>query len=351
MKANTVRKIIKKAINGDQLTGEEIARLLSVPLLSEESFYLQHAARKMSGKASGGLAEIHAQVGLNSGPCPKNCAFCSFAASNGIFREHHELETDEIIKKCLDFENEGANAIYLMSTAAFDFVKYLKTAKEVRKCLQPETVMVANTGDFDYHQAVALKEAGFAGVYHAVRLGEGRITALSVSRRMKTFSAASKAGLLVGTCVEPVGPEHSVEEIVERTLLTRKLQPVYSGAARRITIPGTDLSKKGMISEAKMAHILAVVRLAMGYGCVGNCTHEPNVIGAASGANLFWAEAGSNPRDDRNNTEAGRGFSVAKCKVMFREAEWRILKGPSVMFGSQLSSLEVLPRRGGETKC
>ena len=351
MNAKTVREIIKKALNGDLITREEIVRLFSVPLLSEESFYLQHAAREMSGKASGGFAEIHAQVGLNSGPCSKNCAFCSFAASNGIFREQHELEIDEIIKKCLDFEKDGANAIFLMSTAAFDFAKYIKTAKEVRKSLQPETVMVANTGDFDYHQAVALKEAGFAGVYHAVRLGEGRVTALSVQQRLKTFKAVRKAGLLLGTCVEPVGPEHSVEELVEMTLLTRNYQPVFSGAARRIGIPSTDLTKKGMVSEAKMAHILAVVRLAMGYQCAGNCTHEPNVLGAASGANLFWAEAGSNPRDNRNNTEAGRGFSVAKCKEMFREAEWQILEGPSVMFGSQLFGYEVWPRKGGDIEC
>jgi len=37
MNAKTVREIIKKALNGDLITREEIVRLFSVPLLSEES--------------------------------------------------------------------------------------------------------------------------------------------------------------------------------------------------------------------------------------------------------------------------------------------------------------------------
>jgi hypothetical protein len=44
------------------------------------------------------------------------------------------------------------------------------------------------------------------------------------------------------------------------------------------------MAKLGIVSEAPMAHILAVVRLAMGVGVPGNCTHEPSIIGAAAGA-------------------------------------------------------------------
>jgi biotin synthase len=137
---------------------------------------------------------------------------------------------------------------------------------------------------------------------------------------------------LLGTCLEPVGTEHTIGELVEKTIITRKAHPVYSGAARRIPLPGTSLAAYGIVSEAKMAHILAVVRLSLGYAVQGNCTHEPNVIGAAAGANLLWAEVGSNPRDSEKETKGKRGMSVNDCKYIFTEAEWKALSGPSVFY-------------------
>jgi biotin synthase len=123
--------------------------------------------------------------------------------------------------------------------------------------------------------------------------------------------------------------------LVEKTLITRDINPVFSGAMRRIPIPGTELSKNGIVSEAKMARIIAVVRLALGYNIIGNCTHEPNVIGVAAGANLIWAETGSNPRDTEKETEGKRGMSVQQCRQIFKEAEWDVLEGPSKIFSTE----------------
>jgi len=84
----------------------------------------------------------------------------------------------------------------------------------------------------------------------------------------------------------------------------------------------------------KMAHILAVVRLAVGANVPGNCTHEPSVIGAAAGATLLWAEVGSNPRDAHENTKGARGMTVEQCRTVLKEAEWQLLDGPSRMYGA-----------------
>lgn len=327
-----IEKVVKEAINGRELTAAEISQLFQLPSLSAESFYIQCAARKMSETASQGLAEIHGQVGVNTAPCPVNCEFCSFAAMNGIFQEAKATPVPEVVANCLLLESAGANAIYLMTTANFNFADFLAVGQAVRQKLQPETVLVANIGDFNEAQARQLKENGFAGVYHAVRMGEGQATAVKVEKRLQTFRAAQKAGLILGTCVEPIGPEHSAAELVEKTLITREAKPCFSGAMRRIPIPGTPLSQHGMVSEAKMAHHLAVVRLAMGNQVIGNCTHEPNVIGAAAGANIMWAEVGANPRDTAEDTAGHRGFTVAKCREIYREAEWPVLSGPSKMF-------------------
>ncbi len=318
--------------DGAVLNEAEIARLFRIPLFSEESAVVLSAARQKSERAGSGLAEVHAQVGLNAAPCPKNCLFCAFAATNKIFTEPSALAVEEAVSQARRFEEDGANAIFVMSTADYPFDRFVEVSREIRKSLRPETVLIANVGDFDRQQARRLKDCGFTGIYHAVRLGEGRDTSIPVQRRLDTFLHAREEGLTLGTCVEPVGREHTVEELVEKTIITREAKPVYSGSARRIPIPGTRLARHGIVSEARMAHILAVVRLALGYDVPGNCTHEPNVIGAAAGANLLWAEAGSNPRDTEAKTENKRGMTVQECIKALEEAEWEVLKGPSVFY-------------------
>jgi len=81
-----------------------------------------------------------------------------------------------------------------------------------------------------------------------------------------------------------------------------------------------------------MAHIIAVVRLALPLSIPGNCTHEPNTIGCVAGANLLWAETGSNPRDIEKDTEGIRGMSVEDCRRVLEEAEWEVLEGPSKFY-------------------
>ena len=80
----------------------------------------------------------------------------------------------------------------------------------------------------------ALMEAGFVGAYHAIRLGEGRDTPLKPEKRLNTIRVLSDVGLLWMNCVEPVGPEHAAEEIVDLMLLARDYGAVYSGVMRRI---------------------------------------------------------------------------------------------------------------------
>jgi len=327
-----VKRIVEKALSDNILNAEEISLLFEVPLFSYDSSLIQAAARQMCEKASNGFAEVHAQVGLDIARCPRNCLFCSFAACNRVFTENIDLPVEEVVNRARDFENDGANAIYLMTTARYPFEKFIEVAEEVRKSLRSETILVANIDDFSEKQALQLKDAGFSGIYHALRLGEGKDTSIPPEKRLQTFRNAKEAGLLLGTCVEPIGTEHSINELVEKIIITRETKPVFSGGMRRIPIPNTEMERYGTVSEVRMAHILGVIRLATGYDIPGNCTHEPNVIGVTAGANLIWAETGSNPRDTENDTEDKRGMDVQQCREIFKEAEWNVLSGPSKFF-------------------
>jgi len=327
-----IHDMVNKVSDGHFLTRGEIVCLLETPPHSMDAGLIMAVADGVTRAASKGKAEVHAQIGLNVSPCPNNCLFCAFAARNGLFHESQGLLTEETVLLAFKAETDGANALFLMTTNDYPFERYLEVSKEVRKKLKRETVMIANIGDFGYEEAKQLKDAGYTGIYHAVRMGEGKDTQIDPQVRLRTIRAAREAGLLIGTCVEPVGPEHSTEEIADKILIGRNMRPCFSGAMRRINIPGSPLDRYGMISEYRLAFLVAVVRLAMGREVVGNCTHEPNLLGATTGANLFWAEAGTNPRDTEAETSKGRGMDVKSCMGLFRQADFDILEGPSVIY-------------------
>jgi biotin synthase len=332
MICSKVNEIVSKVFDSHFITKEEIVYFLKIDPHSMDGGFVIAAANAITRTASQGKAEIHAQIGMNFSPCPNNCSFCAFAAKNGVFKDAKKLSIEEIIQMALRAEADEANALFFMTTHDYPFGEYIEISKEVRRRLKPETVMIANIGDFGNGEGRRLREAGYTGIYHAVRMGEGKETRIAPETRLETIKAAHDAGLLIGTCVEPIGPEHSVDEIAEKILMGREMKPCYSGAMRRIPIPGSDLARYGMISESRLAFLVAVVRLAMGRNLIGNCTHEPNLLGATAGANLFWAEVGTNPRDTESETSKGRGLDVKSCVEMFKEADFDILHGPSMIY-------------------
>ena len=96
-----------------------------------------------------------------------------------------------------------------------------------------------------------------------------------------------------------------------------------------MAIGGTEISAGVIISELRVAQIVAVTRLGMPRDVIGHCTHEPCTLGGIGGANLFWAEAGANPRDTLEKTEEGRGETIEHCREIFRECGWDLFSGPS----------------------
>jgi len=336
-----VHDLIRKSQDGEQLDREELIQLLDLSPDSPESYLVMAEANRKSKELTGNRAEIHAQFALNLAPCHSNCLFCSFAAINGVFTEEIRLEPEQAVAYAQQLEHDGANAVYIMTTAQYPFERFLELSQEVRRNLKPETIMAANVGDQPYENARKLKDAGFTGVYHALRLREGTDTCLLPETRRKSIHHFQEAGLKVGTCVEPIGPEHTNEELADMILFTASFNPAYSGAARRVPIPGTELASRGEINELRMAQIVAITRLGMPGTVLGNCTHEPCTLGGLAGANLFWAEVGANPRDTKEQTEEGRGETVESCRTLFQECGWKFYEGPSRYYNECFRHLRV----------
>ena len=313
-----VREILQRSLAGDEISRSECLRLMEIENYSSEMYELSFVADRLTRRMFDGVGEVHAQVGIDYSPCPKKCRFCVFG---NIASENLELGKEEVVVRAKDFERAGADAIYIMTTARFDFDKYISIGRGVRKAISPRIPLVANIGDFGSAEAQELSDTGFTAVYHAVRLREGKDTEISPETRMATIAHSKRAGLKVFFCVEPVGPEHQNEEIVDLMFLGKELGVAFSGAMRRTSASGTPLCKYGEIRWIDLAKIVAITRIVMGDSVVAHCTHEPNPPSLLAGANLIWAETGPNPRD--TSRTGGRGFSVEQCRRLLWEAGFK----------------------------
>jgi biotin synthase len=317
--SNNIHDILQSTLKGNEISREECLELMEIHEFSPEMYELFYTANKLTRKRSNGAGQIHAQIGLDYRACPRKCGFCVFG---GTPNEKIELSKEEILTRAKNFERAGADTLYLMTTASFDFSKFIDLGKKVKKSLSSKITLVANIDDFGSTEARELHDVGFTAIYHAVRLREGYDTKIDPKTRISTIENAKKVGLKVYFCVEPIGPEHNADEIIDLMFLGKKLGVEFSGAMRRTSAPTTRLHDQGEINLVQLAKIVAITRIVMVNSAIWNCTHEPNLPSLLAGANLIWAETGPNPRDKCHDTSRseGQGLSVDQCRKLLIEA-------------------------------
>ncbi|WDP90163.1 MAG: radical SAM protein [Desulfobacter sp.] len=314
-----IEYILDKSLD-DGISREEADALIRLDLRSKETYALMETADRLSRQTFGLKGENHLHIGVNLEPCPLNCRFCSLTKEAGIFTEKIEFEYEQILAWAREAESNGGDALNIMTTGTYSFNRLLELGERLKKAVA--VPLVANTRDISHAEGEQLLEAGFVGAYHAVRLGEGRDTPLKKEKRIHTIQVFRDVGLKWMNCVEPVGPEHRPEELVELMFLAREYGAAYSGVMRRVNFPGSPMEKYGMITEFEMARLVAVSRLVMGRVPRAHCTHEPHTASMTAGANLFFPEKGSSPRDDQADTGKGRAMDIAACRRMHWETGW-----------------------------
>lgn len=314
-------KIFDKIKSGEALSREDALSLLSIKTGDPAYYTLLGLSNADARKRFCSRGAIFAQIGIEASPCPAACGFCSL--SKDVFLDENsfvlpvqaaEKLTDELVRQNID-------ELFLMTTANYPKQDFLSYAEKIKRRLKKEMRFVANVGDFDLSYAEKLRAVGFSGVYHICRLGEGRDTKIDPKERIKTLDAIACAGLELYYCVEPIGPEHTYEEIADEIFRAKNYPVEVMAVMKRVCVPGTKLYSCGEISSAELAKICAVTQLctrpkrAMG-------VHEPDGLCLMAGANQIYAEVSVNPRDVNLSTEQGRGASVEKAKSMLASAEW-----------------------------
>ena len=289
--------IVEKGLQGQGLEEDEILSLYQVDSESSLAALICWAGRQLQMRLCNGKAEVHAQIGLNSTTCPHNCKFCSFAACNTVHEKgKYEMPLDEVIENAKILTDAGANLLLLLATGTYPMEKAYEAVAEVREVIDDDMPLLVNFDDMTKENVRELHKAGANGAYHAIRMREGIDTNLSVESRWETIHNLVDEGMSISTCVEPIGPENSPEELTEATLRCMSYPNNSAGCGRRITVPGTAVADRGELSDYANAKNVAIYRLAAGHRPMLNCAAS-TAVSAAAGANLAWAEMGSNPRD------------------------------------------------------
>lgn len=327
-----IETILDKALDGGEITREEALALMQVDENAPEMYVLASVANTLTQRQFGGKGEVFAQIGINLWPCPKSCGFCAFGEKWQLTEAPLEFTLDQVVTRARAFEDAGANAIFLMTTADYPFEQYLEMGRAVRDVISPDLPMVANIGDFDANQAETLLQTGFQGIYHVFRLREGKDTEIDTAERLKTFDVIKDSDLDLGYCVEPVGPEHSPEELVDEMFRGKEYGAVNHASMWRVPVEGLPLADLGQISQWTLAKVVAVTRVVVGDTIRAMGVHEARILPLRTGANQIYAETGPNPRDKIEDTSKGIGFSVESCRKLLREAGYTPLEGPTKVF-------------------
>lgn len=315
--------ILDKAREGHAPGKEDCIHMLSFHEISPEASLIRATADSLMRSKFDNNGMVFAQIGIEIAPCPASCKFCSFGEGHTSFGTSNMTDED-ILATALNFtESNELYALFLMTMHNYDYDKLIRIVRMLRNKIPAETKLCVNIGDFDLSQARELKAEGVAGAYHLARLREGIDTTLDPKSRNASIKNLKEAGLDWYYCCEPIGPEHTPEELAEQLLFGREFGGCFQhGAMNRIYIPGSPLARYGQITELKLGQVTAVVTLAMleteATKTIG--VHEPNQIGLTSGANTIYAETGANPRDTQEETSTNRGRDIAACKKMLFES-------------------------------
>ncbi len=314
--------ILDRALERKAPNRDEMIFLLQFPEQSLEAGILRAVANRISRERLGNHAVLSAQIGYETAPCDGDCVFCAFGAGHTTFPTM-KLSTEEVVRRAVDLTKDGLLFnLWLMSMHDFDFGEFLDLLAAVKAVIPPNVILSSNVGDLSLTQAKELKAAGLSSAYHTIRLREGVDTKLDPNVRIQTVKNIQEAGLGWGFCCEPIGPEHTPEELADQILFGMSLNPKSFGAMRRVYLPNSPIAERGQITFLRHAQIVAVVALATLADpeilAIGG--HEPNLICLTSGANNACAESGANPRDELTETTGNRGLTIDNCARMFYEA-------------------------------
>ena len=299
--------------NRKRLTKEDCRYLLSFQEFSPEAKFARDLFDRFYREQCDNTAVIGAQIGVYTGPCSGDCGFCSFGVSHTMSKTY-EMKDDVLIDYLEMCSRHGDVSYVFLMTNQDCPIEKLAHYVGVAKDNIPKDVRVAvNTGDRTPDECRELKRAGAVEAYHVCRLGEGKDTSLRVEDRLRTIANLRDAGLDVMTCAEPIGAEHTDDEIIDNYFLGIENGCRTGSVALRMPVFGTPLGGSPTLSIKRYKQLQAVLGLASTWHSGGKDSTGWDT-GFYSGLNVLSAELAGSPRDSAPFSEKSAGHTLEWCR-------------------------------------
>ena len=283
--------------------------LLSFDEDSPEADFAIRTADRFMRENCDNTGSIGVQFGVITGPCVGRCRFCNFSADT-TDAEPYVMPDDvlrEYVRRTTRFGD--VTNISLLTIQNFDIDDLIRLVKVVRSEADKGIGISINCGDLEYEDCIALREAGAVGAYHVLRLGEGTYTSIDPERRKRTIRNLVGSGIVTTTCTEPIGPEHTPEDIVKNYMWGLNAGCASGAVMYRVPVPGTDLEPLGGITQRRFDQIAAVMALTSSW-YTGPFSFFRWNFGYHGGFNNMYAEYAASPRDTAVLSEDSRGRTV-----------------------------------------
>ena len=311
-------------INDELLEKETIVALLNIDPDSDDALYLRKCADKAAHIITENSAYLWGAIGVDSIPCSMNCRFCSFGEAWKLVKNERYFTEAEIMEQVRCFVSEGVRFIVLRTTEFYSIDDLCAKIGRIKSEIPGEYELILNTGEFNLKTAEKMYDSGVSGIYHALRLREGTDTGFAPEDRLATLKAVQQSRLMLISLVEPVGPEHSNEEIADAFMVTVNHDAYVSGTMARVPVKGTPLGNSKMISDNRIAQLTAVFRLASGRKIKNICVHPASKEAVESGANIAVVEMGAVPRAEAFSKKEWNSFAVTDARRLFENAGYDI---------------------------
>ena len=319
-----IDSLIKRTMDGGMLSREETTALLDLEPDSPKAVIMEQKAGAMAKTVTNGTGRIWSAVGVDRHPCTMNCKFCSFGNEWGLVKDDYKYTKEEVIELAKAYVNAGVTTLTLRSTEFYDVKTLTEWLADIRAAAPGDYAINLNVGELSPAMAEAAYQAGATSAYHVMRMREGVDTPFNPEVRERTIRVIADSPLRFGTCVEPIGIEHTNEELADKIIYNMHMRPYGMGVMFRVNVPGTPFEGYDDIPKERMLQILAVTRIAVGtqIRCMGMHPAMPESLYA--GGNSFTVELGANPRDTEFNESEWRNFSAEEAKRVIEEAGFRL---------------------------
>ena len=313
-------EVLEKVLSGAPLNREDIIYLLNLPSDSREVEALGEYARGISRDYAGNKGKIWAAIGLDYTNCKMNCSFCSLGEKWNKVDRTYELTENEVMRISDKYIESGVDFFVLRTTEFYDFEKLRNYVEKLSPKIDDDTVFIVNTGDDNSRRAEELKKAGADMIYQAIRLREGIDTNFDFSNRVETLDIVRKSGCSLSQYLEPVGPEHSSEEIADRIIGMVDEHTEVGGVMKRVSVEGTPKFEFGDLDDDRIAQNTAVLRIYAKDRIKDIVIHPYCEKALDYGANVLVVDIGAIPRSSSIELEEWDGLDVDKARELLKKA-------------------------------